>query len=108
VVKDATEAYYNAQRQNLSGLTSAVSSSGFEFIPVGYWRWPSPGGASASAKNIIRHLPGIALFAALLTLGAPYWYNLLKNLASLRPAVAQLIGKEEEARAETKSVVLRA
>ena len=102
IVRDATEAYYQEQRQKLTGLTNTVRGSGFEFIPVGYWRWPSPAGPGQSARNIVRHLPGIALFAALLTLGAPYWYNLLKNLASLRPAVAQTISKEEAARQPEK------
>jgi hypothetical protein len=29
----------------------------------------------------------------LLALGAPFWFNLLKNLTSLRPALATLIEK---------------
>ncbi|HEV3409784.1 MAG TPA: hypothetical protein VG095_05795, partial [Chthoniobacterales bacterium] len=103
VVRETTDAYFKEKRQELTGLTTAVSGSGFQFIPVGYWRWPSPNGPVQSAKNIIRHLPGIAIFAALLTLGAPYWYNLLKNLASLRPAVAQVISREERLRSETKT-----
>jgi len=39
------------------------------------------------------HLFGLLLTAGLLTLGAPFWFNLLKNLTSLRPAVANLIEK---------------
>ena len=33
------------------------------------------------------------MMAGLLALGAPFWFNLLKNLMSLRPAVAALIEK---------------
>ncbi len=73
------------------------SATGFEFIPVGFWRWPAGDSVQVKLKKIVRHLPGIALFAALLTLGAPYWYNILKNLASLRPALARAIGQEEAA-----------
>jgi hypothetical protein len=32
----------------------------------------------------------------LLSLGAPFWYNALKNLTSLRSTVAQNISKEKE------------
>jgi hypothetical protein len=36
------------------------------------------------------------LFAGLLSLGAPYWFNLLKNLASLRPALSKLVGEDRQ------------
>jgi hypothetical protein len=39
------------------------------------------------------HLLGLFMTAGLLALGAPFWFNLLKNLMSLRPAVASLIEK---------------
>jgi hypothetical protein len=34
---------------------------------------------------------GIIVSAALLGLGAPFWFSLLKNLTTLRPALAQAI-----------------
>jgi hypothetical protein len=40
-------------------------------------------------------VPGIALSAMLLSLGAPFWYNALKDLIGLRPVLAR---KEEEHR----------
>ena len=39
------------------------------------------------------HLLGILAAVGLLALGAQFWFNLLKNLASLRPALATLIEK---------------
>ncbi len=45
----------------------------------GKWSWPWP------------HLLGILASVALLSLGAPFWFNLLKSLANLRPALAQQI-----------------
>ena len=47
-------------------------------------------------------LPRIQFFgmlgaAMLLTLGAPFWFNLLKSLASLRSAVSEKIDKEQKA-----------
>lgn len=98
LVATTTNDYYKDEREKLRELTRGVSATGFAFIPVHYWRWSSPMGWRGSVANIRSHLPGIALFAALLTLGAPYWYNLLKNITSLRPALAQVISKEEAAR----------
>lgn len=100
VVAASTRTYYHDQREKMAELTRGVNATGFEFIPSGYWRWPAPRGVGESFFNIVSHLPGIAIFAALLSLGAPYWYNLLKNLASLRPAVARLISQEKAARNE--------
>ncbi|MGZ4983566.1 MAG: hypothetical protein ACXV9Q_05665, partial [Chthoniobacterales bacterium] len=100
---DATRAYFQERRDKLADLTRDVSATGFEFIPVNYWRWPSEkGDAGESVAHIVPHLPGIALFAALLTLGAPYWFNLLKNLANLRPALARSISQEEDKNSEEK------
>jgi hypothetical protein len=100
-VATATEAYYKDQRQALEDLSKGAAATGFDLMPAGFWRWSSPNQLDnhwESLKNVVPHLFGIFLFAALLTLGAPYWYNLLKNLSSLRPALAQLIGKEQPAR----------
>ncbi|HEX8280987.1 MAG TPA: hypothetical protein VF551_06400 [Chthoniobacterales bacterium] len=105
IVASTTKEYFRDQRDKISELTRAVSATGFEFIPLNYWRWTSERGVGAKLLSLWEHLPGMALFAALLTLGAPYWYNLLKNLTSLRPAVAQLIGKEQAPREERVRVV---
>ena len=37
----------------------------------------------------LRHLLGTLMTALLLSLGAPFWYNTLRQLSSLRPAVAE-------------------
>ena len=44
--------------------------------------------------------PGIILSAMLLSLGAPFWYNALKNLVRLRPLLAM---KEEAEREERQT-----
>ncbi len=48
-------------------------------------------------------VPGIALSAMLLTLGAPFWYNALKDLVGLRPTLAR---KEESHREQRQSPFL--
>jgi hypothetical protein len=45
-------------------------------------------------------LPGIALSAMLLSLGAPFWYNVLKDLVAFRPMLAR---KEQENREQRQS-----
>lgn len=47
----------------------------------GEWSWPR------------RRLFGIAISAMLLSLGAPFWFNTLKSLASLKPKVAEQIDR---------------
>jgi len=69
-------------------LKARIDSAGFELVPAGWFaRWPK------ERFWWFNHLFGLALTAGLLTLGAPFWFNLLKNLTSLRPAVATLVEK---------------
>lgn len=105
----AIQAYLVEKQRLVDQLDRQVNESGFDFVPVGFWRWPArlpvPPDWSPSwyyAWSYWRHALGMTLFAALLTLGAPYWYNLLKNLTSLRPALAQAVGKEEASRNKDK------
>jgi hypothetical protein len=43
-----------------------------------------------------KHFCGMVAAAMLLTLGAPYWFNILCGLASLRSAVSEKIDKEKK------------
>jgi hypothetical protein len=51
-------------------------------------------------KEWDRRLPGLLLSWALLTLGTPFWYDLLKNLLKLRSVLAQKDDKERAERQE--------
>lgn len=55
-----------------------------------------PGTSVFSMENLEKHLLGLLLTVILLCLGAPFWFDLLKNLLNLRPMLA---GKEEKERA---------
>jgi hypothetical protein len=52
-----------------------LARSEFHLLPEEWPGW----------KPSKHELPGLLVAVALLSLGAPYWYNVLKNLASLRP-----------------------
>jgi hypothetical protein len=77
------------REKTLADLKAKIDSTGFELLPSPlFGRWMNQGRSAW-----FKHLFGLALTAGLLTLGAPFWFNLLKNLTSLRPAVATLIEK---------------
>ena len=78
----------NAREKAFADLKERIDSTGFQLLPGGWFaRWP------AEKLWWFNHLFGLALSAGLLTLGAPFWFNLLKNLMNLRPAVATLVEK---------------
>src|SRR5262245_17544681 len=45
-----------------------------------------------------KHVPGILLSWVFLSLGAPFWFDMLKNLLKLRSVLAQKDDKEREKR----------
>ena len=70
-------------------LKAQIKNAGFDLVPPRWLgRWANEG-----SVWWFNHLFGLMLTAGLLTLGAPFWFNLLKNLMSLRPALANLVEK---------------
>jgi hypothetical protein len=70
--------------------------TGFDLFPknpnnTAFTRWGESwrGGCSA-------HILGIFFSVGLLSLGAPFWYSLLKNLVNLRSQVAQNISSDQQ------------
>src|SRR5207249_6182639 len=69
-----------------------LDKTGFDLFPKGdkgRWEkgwWP----------DCAKHIWGILFSAGLLSLGAPFWYNMLKNFVNLRSQVAQNISSEEK------------
>lgn len=61
------------------------SRARFALIPNPYPQWPYGW----------RDYAGMIISAILLSLGAPFWYNVLRNLANLRPRVADTIQREK-------------
>jgi hypothetical protein len=93
-------AYETARQNAYRDLKKQMDAAGFALAPVPFLsRWdsePLPLWARRiypPAAHYLVHFIGVLMTAGLLTLGAPFWFNLLKNLTSLRPALAALIEK---------------
>ena len=61
-----------------ASLKTQLARSELQLIPDKWPGWTPTG----------RELPGLLIAVAFLSLGAPFWYNILKRLASLRPLLA--------------------
>ena len=73
-----------------------LDQTGFNlFVNSADWRW-----GGGWLHDLWPHFLGMLFSAALLSLGAPFWYNTLKNLTSLRSAVAQSMTEEKTAAAK--------
>jgi hypothetical protein len=91
------EEFFQSRQKSVATLKDDIEKTGFALVPakfMGRWDDPlQPGDFYSRVGQFWFHLFGVLATAGLLTLGAPFWFNLLKNLMSLRPAVANLIEK---------------
>ena len=62
-------------------LTEKITDSAYDIIPTKD-RW---------SKDYMAHFWGMSMMAALLSIGAPFWFNILKGLSNLRPSIAQVV-----------------
>ena len=65
-------------------------------------RTPAEWGEEWKPERVGPRLPGIVLSALLLSLGAPFWYNALKNLLRLRSVIASKDDQQREERQSTQ------
>ena len=79
------------QAGNFSTVKADFEKTGFDLFPRdNHFRW-----GKTWCDGFNEHLAGMLFSVGLLSLGAPFWYNALKNLMSLRSTVAQNISKEQ-------------
>lgn len=75
-----------------SDVQTDLDNTGFDLFPkYGLGRW-----GKNWSDGWPQHFWGVLFSVGLLSLGAPFWYNALKNLSSLRSTVAQNMAKEQE------------
>lgn len=95
--------------KKLQELKSKIDQPDFSVLPAGWWSeklWSqAPGEASESFQwgVSLRAFFGVLLSAALMSLGAPFWFDMLKNLLKLKPALATQEEKDRQDRAASKS-----
>ena len=73
-----SKAFLEERTKDAAQVRSILTSSSFDVLDV-RWKKGTPVGPE---------IPGVLATAALLSLGAPFWFNLLKSLTNLRPLVA--------------------
>jgi hypothetical protein len=110
----------NDVRKKTAELDKDIQGQGFQIFPASYpgtlWEWlgwatrhdsnSSKPSCCLSIEGLsfsVSHFLGMAFFAALLSLGAPYWFNLLKTLTSFRPLLAQEVDKDKAKKGNTKT-----
>ena len=90
-----------------ASIRTVLGDSGFNLIPDPYHSWDIwPSTQRSQGLRPLRipfvwpvdnlHFWGILFSAGLLSLGAPFWFNALKTLSSLRPIVANKEEKERQ------------
>jgi hypothetical protein len=82
------------QSSEVNQLFDHAASVNGQLARAGIRLWPDPYPGLWPTR---KELPGLLVSAALLSLGAPFWFNLLKTLSNLRPLVAT---REERDRLE--------
>jgi hypothetical protein len=82
----------------LGTVQAAAKFAGFELIP------DAPGCHDFLPWIDFRHFIGVLISCVLLSLGAPFWYNQLRLLISLKPIIAQKDEKERQAAAKDEGV----
>jgi hypothetical protein len=80
------QAVFSTLQQHATDITNQLNQGGFRLLPSPYQLLP--------LVSNLRNLLGILITAAFLSLGAPFWFNALKGLSSLRTAVADNEKKE--------------
>jgi hypothetical protein len=82
-----TREWLTELRGQATDLTQQLGATGLEIFSIpDHW---------LMAYRDWRHLGGAVMAALLLSLGAPFWFNALKNLSNLRPTVARNVEKTE-------------
>jgi hypothetical protein len=86
-----TLATFTGLLKQAKDIQGDLNKSQFQLVPV-----PYPG------CNFDGHIWGIIASAVLLSLGAPFWFNVLSSASSMRPLLAQKVDDAETKQAAGK------
>ena len=87
--QEATIAQLEDLEVSLKTVKSDLDQARLEIIPQPIPTWDSYQGDKRTL-----HLVGILITGLFLSLGAPFWFNALRQLANLRPVLAGKVEKE--------------
>jgi hypothetical protein len=91
-VDDSAAKNLETKAQQYNALKPDLAKTGFDLFPTdSKGRW-----GHGWCGDLGNHFLGMIFSAGLLSLGAPFWYNALKSLTSLRSTVAQNISNEQK------------
>jgi hypothetical protein len=88
--QDRTRQAMGSAYDEIRGLRTDLEKTDLRIVPmeVGQHRVFDSLGDWCAAYRVPRHLAGTLVSVLLLSLGAPFWYNALRQLANLKPAIA--------------------
>jgi hypothetical protein len=93
LVKDAIPPSFDKLRGQALSIKEEFDKTKFQLIPDKFsWNNISLGWPVNETK---RNLWGILASVALLSLGAPFWFNILRNLSNLKPFLSSKLLKEK-------------
>jgi hypothetical protein len=92
IVDETARTRLDEGAKDYAALKNSLGGTGFDLFvadPSGRWHhgW---------FKDLPPHLLGVLFTVGLLSLGAPFWFNVLKSLSNLRSRVAENISSEQE------------
>jgi hypothetical protein len=105
--KTATETnQLEAVKLQINRIDKNIDKTGFQIAPQDYcetWKQYWNQGDFHRDRfdfhgGFIRHLIGIIFSAALLSLGSPFWFNLLKDFTGLRSSLAKQVDKDKDSK----------
>ena len=101
ICEDKQKAIIGSANSDIKQLTARLDSQELSVFNQVKWSDLFGGWATLTrcASEFWGHLRGLILTVLLLSLGAPFWFDALKHLVSLRPTIA---GKVDQEAAATK------
>jgi hypothetical protein len=75
------------EKTNLSIMPAEIGGQAVFDSPSHWWK----------AYGVRRHLVGTLVTILLLSLGAPFWFNALRQLSNLKPAIAAKVNAARKA-----------
>ena len=77
-IHELNTAVLDQRTQDATTIRTILTKSSFDVLQ---FRWQK-------GQPVWPQLPGVLATAALLSLGAPFWFNMLKQLTNLRPILS--------------------